>query len=409
MSGDRPQTGHSAEASAMGFFFQPYFALVALLKSEADEAAIGIELLDDVELETDDRKHLYQLKHSLKANPKNITITSRDLWKTLKVWIDIQPRVRLDSTTFYLVTSGGIDPASRLHDLTDPNKDRTALCTALLDEAERVVAEYEAAKAASETPLPHKERLPACRAFLNLVPPQRLSLLRRIRIEAGAGNLNDIEGQIIDLLRHTVREDRSSVAARLMEWWGRTVIYALTDKRSRYIHRDELLEKLTEIEADVSEIRLTPDFENAGLPDGYTPNSMLARQIKLVGGGVTDKRRAVREEWRAREQRARWANEKLSMNSKIAEHDAALIETWQDKHDQMSEDCHGRCEEDKCREGLKILRWSLNEAEKDVRPIVPEWTAPYYVRGSYQIMSVDLKVGWHPEYRILLGDEECEK
>ena len=39
-----------------------------------------------------------------------------------------------------------------------------------------------------------------------------------------------------------------------------------------------------------------------------------------------------------------------------------------------------------------------------VRPIAHGWNAAYYVRGSYQVLAIDLKVGWHADYAKLLGE-----
>jgi hypothetical protein len=41
-----------------------------------------------------------------------------------------------------------------------------------------------------------------------------------------------------------------------------------------------------------------------------------------------------------------------------------------------------------------------------VRPIFEGWSAPYYVRGSYQVLAINRRVGWHPNFAALLGDEE---
>jgi hypothetical protein len=46
-----------------------------------------------------------------------------------------------------------------------------------------------------------------------------------------------------------------------------------------------------------------------------------------------------------------------------------------------------------------------DEAPGVVRPIVDKWNAAYYVRGSYQVLAIDLEVGWHPEYRALLTED----
>ena len=41
-----------------------------------------------------------------------------------------------------------------------------------------------------------------------------------------------------------------------------------------------------------------------------------------------------------------------------------------------------------------------------VRPIVESWTAPYYARGSYQVLAINLTVGWHPDFANLLKGNE---
>jgi hypothetical protein len=43
-------TAHSAEAAALGFYYQTYFALVTLVLQEADDASVAVEGLDDVEV-----------------------------------------------------------------------------------------------------------------------------------------------------------------------------------------------------------------------------------------------------------------------------------------------------------------------------------------------------------------------
>ena len=56
-------TSHSAEASALGFYFQSFFGLDALVGQADDAAAVAIERADDVELEASNGTHLVQLKH----------------------------------------------------------------------------------------------------------------------------------------------------------------------------------------------------------------------------------------------------------------------------------------------------------------------------------------------------------
>jgi len=104
-----PQSGaHSAEASALGFYYQALFALLVLFERDTDDASIGVEQLDDVQLKADGNELLFQLKHSLAEKPPPVSIKSRAFWKTIKTWIDVISEVSLPDTTFHLITVGSI-------------------------------------------------------------------------------------------------------------------------------------------------------------------------------------------------------------------------------------------------------------------------------------------------------------
>ena len=65
MAGHQQGANDSAEAAALGFDDQAFFALLTLMRHDTDNAAVGIEQLDDVSLKVDGHNLLYQLKHSL--------------------------------------------------------------------------------------------------------------------------------------------------------------------------------------------------------------------------------------------------------------------------------------------------------------------------------------------------------
>ena len=48
--GDEGKASHSAEASALGFWYQSLYALLILAEMTTDDAAIAVERLDDIEL-----------------------------------------------------------------------------------------------------------------------------------------------------------------------------------------------------------------------------------------------------------------------------------------------------------------------------------------------------------------------
>ena len=86
------------------------------------------------------------------------------------------------------------------------------------------------------------------------------------------------------------------------------------------------------------------------------------------------------------------------MSSRIHEYDVLLQEYWEDKHTTMCEDSENSDDNEKCNEGLNLLRWTHNDAPNLIRPFAESWSAAYYIRGSYQVLAINLTVGWHPEY-----------
>jgi hypothetical protein len=397
--------GHSAEAAALGFYYQAFFALLVLMGQETDNAAVGIEQLDDVDLKVDGHNLLYQLKHSVSNAPPPISLKSKALWKTVKVWVDILPELTLSETTLHLVTVATLAPDSPLISLTDLDAERIDLVEAMAQEAQRVL-DARAAAAKAGKALPHADRVDGCSAFLALTETERLNLMRRTVIQHGSPAVGTIEDNVAGYLKLLPPDQRPTVATRLVEWWDRQIVYSLCDKRERVISRSELQHQISAIVSDIEQDKLVPDFEVASPPKDYQPDGMLARQVQLVDGKTSDLSKAIREEWKAREQRAKWLNGSPAMAATINDYDLVLEEHWSDRHGQMVEECAELDHKGKCQSGLKILRWTHEEAPSVVRPIAQGWNAAYYVRGSYQVLAIDLKVGWHADYAKLLGAAE---
>ncbi|NUJ81678.1 hypothetical protein HUN39_16925 [Methylocystis sp. FS] len=396
---------HAAAGSALGFWYQAFYALRALVILNTDDAAVGIEQLDDVVLKADGQTLLFQLKHSISANPPAITLKSRSLWQTMKVWIDALPGLTLAETSLHLVAVGEIPEGSPLLALTDTEADRADLVTAMTEEAERVLETRDAAAKAKKT-LPHGDRVDGCQAFLALSKLERLNLLRRAVIRPDSPTVAEIEKEIASYFYLVLPEHRPAVAKRLVEWWDRQVVYSLCGERERVIARAELQSQIMTIVADLEQEKLVPEFEQVGPPDDYQPDGMLARQIELVKGKSFDLKRAIREEWKAREQRGRWAAGNPAMKAKITAYDHVLREHWSDRHDEMADACAALEDDKKCASGLELLRWTHNEAPITIRPIAEGWGAAYYVRGSYQVLAINLQVGWHPDFKARLGGDK---
>jgi len=229
--------------------------------------------------------------------------------------------------------------------------------------------------------------------------------MRSVVLKPSSLTLAEIEAAVAARLRLLHPDDRTPVAARLLQWWDREIVYSLCGQRDRLISRAELQQKISAVVAEIEQDVLLPDFELAAPPADYQPDGMLARQIHLVNGQKSDLGRAIREEWKAREQRGKWSDDNPAMATMIGEYDLLLEQEWADRHFQMTETCSGLVEAARAKAGLEILRWSHEQAPNMTRPITKGWDAAYYVRGSYQVLAIDLRVGWHADFVTLLGSD----
>jgi hypothetical protein len=405
MSNFSQSGAHSAEASALGFYYQALFALLMLFQQNTDRAAVSVEQLDDVRLTTDGEELLFQLKHSFSETPTPISLKSRAFWKTIKAWIDILDEISLPETTLHLITVASVPQDDLLQSLLQEPPNINALVAAMVEEAQRVKDDRDLAKSQKEK-LPHAERAAGCLAFLELKETTRMGLCSRIRLAPGSLNIAEIEPAIKAGLGILPAEQRLIVAEKLVAWWNREIIYSLCGKRNRVITRFELQSRILEVVGELEREGLSVDFEQLDPPEDYQPDGMLTRQIKLVKGLKSDVSKAIREEWRARSQRSRWIEANAGNATKIDAYDKLLGESWSDRHTTIKEECETKDEASKEVAGLNLLRWSHDGAPSSIRPIEHSLTASYYVRGSMQILAVNLKVGWHPEYedRLKKGD-----
>jgi len=393
---------HSAIDTALGFYYQSLYGLLAIVKAVGDDATVSLERLDDVEIIVDGRPLLVQLKHSLSKKPAAVSLASVALWKTLKAWIDVLPKVSLDDTRFQLVTVAPLPPGSVLAPLLDESASRAGLIKLLEAEAQRVVNEHAAAKKSGKSSLPHADRLSGCSAYLALPEVTREKLLSRARIQPAASDINKIQHDIANALTNFPPDQREAISKRLMEWWDLQIVYSFCAKRERFITRLEVLQRLLEMAGELARDELLADFQFEAPPDDHSPPSMIAKQLQLVECTQSEIRSAQREEWKARSQRHKWIKDRADMAGRIHRYDEYLVQEWRDRHEPMAEQHQSAREDEKRAAGLEIFRWSFRQAHQEVDPFARNWSASYYVRGSYQVLAVEQTVGWHPDYVTLL-------
>ena len=393
---------YDATASAMGFRYQERFALLELFDSKDDEAIVAIEALDDVQLTANGMDLLEQLKHSFVAQPKPIGIKSANLWTTLRIWAELLPSIEIAKTSFALITVAPLSEGSLLERLQVTGSDRSALLTALTAEAERVVEDLNAAELANKSK-PHAKRSAGAKAFLVLTDKEKEGLIAKITLRPNAPKIDKLEETLAARLDTYPVPQRVTLSRKVYEWWDRQVLLSFENKRSRFIGRHEILEQLSETSAMLHTETLMDSFSSKQPPKVHYTDEMLARQCDLVDAKPAMLKRARISEWQARNQRSEWSREAPSKHSKIVDYDEKLVLDWEYQHETACENAIASEEASLKSEGLNVLKWALEDAAAEVGSIESTITSPFYVRGSYQVLSIQGRVGWHPEYVSRLG------
>jgi hypothetical protein len=193
---------------------------------------------------------------------------------------------------------------------------------------------------------------------------------------------------------------------RLEGWWLRRCLKQLTSAAIT----DRVL--ATEIEAQMSDLR--EQFKQDSLPiddDLLTfdlneatqiahAESAFVRQLEIIAAGKRRIAAAVRDYYRAFEQRSRWLRNDLVLIGDLAQYERRLIEEWELVFEGVRDDLGAiAAEEAKQKAARDVLKW----AERTSLPIRPNVTEPFITRGSLHMLSDEIRLGWHPEFRDRLA------
>lgn len=402
---------HSAKGPALGYYYQAVFALICLFDSKNSSAFISIETFDDVYHEDGTQKTLHQLKHSINPDTK-ISLKSDELWKTLKVWCDFIKVNDPNDGIFTLSTVATIDSLSILNVLTNITEDRTDLEKELLQEAKRIIGERELIRKQNiaslkagqkEKALPYENRYKGCEAFLNIGEVKRRQLIKNIRLNTDSFSISEAQDEVIKRVKiGTQLKNCVALSERIIAWWDREAVRSLTKERDECIFFSELQEFIAMKSAELYNDGFTDDIDDIELPPPDTFHSIHLKQLEIIDATVAQKRRSFNTEVKARIQREIWIKDNLPAAAKLKKYDENLIDEWSYKFEEMKEQSTDILE-DKKFEGRKLLDWSHENAHQQIKSISQKYSNPDLTRGSYQMLSKDMRVGWHCDFDSLIN------
>lgn len=388
-----------ATASMLGYLYQCRVALLDALRRArvTGSFTVAIETLDDVVFDAvGTPKELLQLKHH-QDRAGNLTDASSDIWKSLRIWSEGTRTGRWpDDTRFYLVTTSATADGSAARMLEVSDQRDPAGARAVLD-AVAQSSESEANKTSYS-------------AYQALRADERLALLERVVVLPGQSDIFDVDADLRHELVHAVTRERvPAFVERLEGWWFQRVLGHLKRLPSEAIRSEELDAKMEELRAQFRDdnLPIDPDLMSVDVDAAHFIGHVFVRQLQLIDLKSRRLLSAMRQYYRASEQRSRWLREGFLLVGELNRYDQRLGEEWQLRFDQMGEELGGAATDVVMLEAARDLyRWAEQDAVFAIRRAVDE---PFVTRGSLQILADQQRVGWHPHFldrlNALLGEE----
>lgn len=375
----------------LGYLYQVRCALLWTLKRLRSETAflVSVETLDDVTFERagGEPTDLLQTKHH-RRGAASLTDASVDLWKTLRIWFEGRHRSAIPATAaLFLVTTAACA------------KDSAASCLRHNDRNVELARDRLGAAARSSTAAANAT---GYKAFLAASPAMQLSILEQVFVVDSAPSIADLDAELREQIFWVAsRENHAAFLERLEGWWLRRVLKQLTDPTStNRIGAVEVEAEMTDLREQFRQGKLPidEDLQLFDLDDATAAahqKDTFVLQLNIIKAGKQRIAAAIRDYYRAFEQRSRWMRHRLVLHAELGKYEKRLLEEWELIFAGVRDELGAVATDDaKERAARSVLLW----AERATIPI-RDVTEPFITRGSLHMLADDGKLGWHPEFR----------
>ncbi len=240
-------------------------------------------------------------------------------------------------------------------------------------------------------------------SFKQLSKQQQQLLISKIEVIDQSANILEIEQKIVKKLRLATPYPKA-LKSRLEGWWFGRVVNHLMDESHKPIRGEELQGQIDNILNELKPDNLPNDFPALIKKDKSDLSSnelIFVAQLELIELTDNRLRTAIGDYYRAFTQRTKWLSDGLIMPDELEKYETILIGEWQRYFEIMKEEIGNNLpDENRMIElGKSIFKWAETSNHT---PIRRDFSGDF-ARGSYHILSNDLKVGWHPEFQTRLG------
>ena len=387
----------SAPQQALGYMFQPRYALYRILTIPEDTTCL-IEADDDVDFSDPvEGKLLASLKH--KAPGDKLTDLSPDFWKSVRVWATFAESNTnfLADTSFFLITTGEVQIGSFLANFITGH-DKYLSSSQLTEKAMDVLK-------TSDSKL-----LKAINAQLSEMDAKlREAIFSNVTIFDCQDRIDDIPLKIMTLMRTVRPQYRQPVFERLEGWWNNQCVNLMTGKRIEPLKGSEVSEMLAHISEQFRKDSLPLDFFDAVPENGIDPDSdkrIFVHQLREIGLKSHRISRAILDYYRAYEQRSSWARENITITGEVERYDDRLVDEWHRVREVACDELDEESSEGALQKAGRKIYTDISSGLNPNLRIRPRVTESYVTVGSYHILANETipRVHWHPQFLNRLQD-----
>lgn len=357
-----------------------------------DEAILKIEGLDDIEISDPTAPlplQLVQAKHHVK--PAELTDSSVDLWKSIRVWAQqaadesfVMRETRLCLLTTAKAKKGSVAAMLGLHERDTKTAESKLLEIADKSRNKLLVTSFEAFKA--------------------LTPALRTALVESMYVLDKSDHIDEYKNKIKRQIRSSVRiQHLEAFFERLEGWWINWVVDHLLDRKlTPLISAFELNEKAAAIAETFHTDNLPIDLEFID-PDNVfvyeAKDKRFVQQLQAIRVNEFILENAIIDYFRAFQQRTRWLNESLVLPDELVSYEKKLINEWGRYFYSICDDPSILTEDELVAHGKKMLNW-VDQQTHHLR-IRPRVEAQFVRRGSFHMLAdkePNPPICWHANF-----------
>lgn len=385
------ETKHSATGQLAGYLFQPDRALVLLCSCKTKEA-VSIELVDDVAAVNEKGEVIYreQDKSSIQENGEPFKNRSKDLWNTLKIWIDDVKNgtLKIETTKLVCVTNKKLD------------KDLIIKKIAAAKSEEEIAAAILLLKTAAANP-------PAVIKEISTAVIAEEKILKQLiaRIELIEDNTLETRNQEIADKLHLEEEIKENVILSLRGWLLNSILTQLDLGKAPIIKKSDFNNRLSRIinkEKDdriVFEVKRLVKSRITEEDREQASDRTFVKQLDLIehpekSSILLD---AIDDFLCSESERTRLTLKGDIDREDLIDLDYTSKERWKEVFRRKQTQLKLNLSENQLGElAYEIYDNTISGYVAEIKGVRVQ---SYLIRGGFHKLSDDLEIGWHPDWQ----------